>query len=65
MDVAHRVGQPGHLLLAGFDDARIRVAGGGDAERGGQIQIFFPVGVPDENILGALPRRWATSRPAQ
>ena len=55
MHVAHRVQQPGHLLLAGLDDVRIGVAGGGDAKRGGQIQIFFPVGVPNENTLGAFP----------
>ena len=42
MKVAHRVQQPGELRLTGLDNARICVAGGGDAERGGQIQIFFP-----------------------
>ena len=55
MDIAHRVQQPGHLPLAGLDDARIRVTGGGDAERGGQIQIFFAAGVPDKDALGAIP----------
>ncbi len=55
MEIAHRVRQPGELLLAGLDDARIRVTGGGDSKRGGQIQIFFPVGVPNKDILGAVP----------
>ena len=55
MHVAHRVRQPGHLRLAGPDHSRIRMAGGGDAKRRGQIQIFFPIGIPDVNALGALP----------
>ena len=55
MHVAHRVRQPGQLPLPGFDDARVGVAGGGDAKRGGQIEIFFAVGVPDIDIPGAFP----------
>ena len=55
MHVAHRVQQPAHLLLAGPDDTRIRVAGGGDAERACQIQVFFPVDVPDVNAFGVVP----------
>ena len=55
MHVAHRVQQFRHLFLPGFDDVWIRVAGGGDAERGGQIQILFPVGIPDVNALRAFP----------
>jgi hypothetical protein len=58
MHVAHRVKQTRHLFLAGLDDVWIRVACGGDAERGGQIEIFFAVGVPDKNILGAFPDNW-------
>ena len=55
MHVAHGVQQPGHLYLPGLDDARICVTGGGNAKRGGQIEIFFPVGVPNVNVLGAFP----------
>ena len=55
MHIAHRVQQSRHLFLAGFDDIWIGVAGGGDAECAGQIQIFFSVGVPDKNVFGALP----------
>ena len=55
MHVAHRVQQTGHLFLPGFDDARIGVAGGGDAKRRGQIQILFPFGVPDVHVPGAFP----------
>jgi hypothetical protein len=49
------VQEAGHLFLAGFDHARIRMAGGSNAEGRRQIQIFLPVGVPDKNIAGALP----------
>ena len=55
MHIAHRVQQFCHLLLAGFDDARIRVTGRGDAEGGGQIEIFFPFRIPDVHALGAFP----------
>ena len=55
MHVAHRVQQFSHLRLSGFDDVGIRVAGGGDAERGGEIQILFPVRIPDIHALRALP----------
>ena len=55
MHVAHRVQEFRHLLLAGLDDSWIGMAGGGDAKRGGQIQIFFAVGVPDMNAFGAFP----------
>jgi len=27
----------------------------GDAKRGSQIEVFFPINVPDVNILGAVP----------
>ena len=55
MHVAHRVQQPGHLPLPGLDHARIRMAGGGHAKGGGQIQIFLPVGIPDVHASGAFP----------
>ena len=55
MHVAHGVQKPGHLFLPGRDDARVCVTGGGDAKRGGQIEIFFPVSVPNENVFGAVP----------
>ena len=31
------------------------MAGSGDTERGGQIQIFFPFRIPDVNAFGAFP----------
>ena len=55
MHVAHRVEQSRHLLLSGFDDVRIRMTGGGNAKCPGQIQILFPIGVPNVNVLGAFP----------
>ena len=55
MNVTHGVKQTGHLLLAGFDDVRIGVAGGGDAKGAGQIEMFFARGVPNENAAGAFP----------
>ena len=58
MHVAHRVQQPAHLLLAGLDDPRIRMAGGGDAERAGQIQVFFPDRIPNMNAFGEFPDNW-------
>ena len=55
MHIAHGMQKPGHLLLTGLDDTRVCVTGGGDAKRGGQIEIFFPVGIPNMNVLGAVP----------
>ena len=55
MHVAHGVQKPGHLLLTGLDDARVGVTGGGNTKRGGQIEIFFSVSVPNVNVLGAVP----------
>ena len=55
MHVAHGVQKPGHLGLPGLDDAQVGMTGGGNAKRGGQIEIFFPVRVPDVNVPGAVP----------
>ena len=55
MHIAHGVQKPGHLFLTGFDDARVCVTGGRDAKRGGQIEIFFPVSIPNVNVSGAVP----------
>ena len=46
------------------DDARIGMAGGGDAERRGQIEIFCP-SRPRRARRARVPRRSARSRPAR
>ncbi len=53
--IAHRVGELGELGLGGAGDARIGVAGGGDGEGGGEVEILFAVGVPYVDALGAFP----------
>ncbi len=53
--VAHRVQQPGHLSLTGFDDPGVGMAGGGDAKGGRQVQIFFAIGIPNVHGPGAFP----------
>src|SRR6266446_2435870 len=58
MHVAHRVQQGGHLTLPGPDHARIGVARGRDAESGGQVQILFPLRVPDVDAASPLPDDW-------
>ena len=55
MHVAHRVQKFRHLFLSGADDGLVRVTGGGDAERGGEIQILFTFRIPDVNAAGAFP----------
>ena len=55
MHVAHRVQEFRHLFLPGFDNVGIGVTGGGNAKRGGQVQIFFPFRIPDVNALRTLP----------
>ena len=65
MHIAHRVQQFGHLLLAGADDARVRVARRRDAERGRQVEILFAFRVPDVNASAPAPRRSAMSRPVR
>ena len=58
MHIAHSVQEPRHLILSGFDDARIGMPGSGDAEGRSQIQVFFAIGIPDVNTLRALPNNW-------
>jgi hypothetical protein len=55
MHVAHGMQQPSHLFLTGFDDLRVRMAGGGDAKGRRQIQIFFSVDIPNVRLPGAVP----------
>src|SRR5205085_6168251 len=45
--VSHGMEQFPHLMAAGLDDARIGVSGGGDSERGCQVEIPFAVRGPD------------------
>ena len=55
VNVAHGVQQSGHLPLAGADHPEIRMAGGGHAKRGGQIEILFAFRIPNLHAPGALP----------
>lgn len=55
MEISHGVQEPGHLPLGCLDDARIGMTGGGDPKGRGQVEIRFPVGIPDVHALGALP----------
>ena len=55
MHIAHCVQQRRHLPLAGFDNPRVRMTRGSDAKRCGQIEIFFPLRVPNVRTFCALP----------
>src|SRR5207245_7431496 len=55
MHISHSVQQSGHLLLAGGNDARIGMSGSRDAESGRQIQVFFPIGIPNMCAFRPLP----------
>lgn len=55
VDIAHGVEQSVHLSLRGLDDRGVGVAGGGDPERGGQIEVALVVDVPDVDALSAIP----------
>jgi hypothetical protein len=55
VDVAHGVEQSLALLVDGVHDARVRVAGVGDAEGRGEVDEAVAVRVPDVGAGGALP----------
>ncbi len=55
MHITHRVRETGQLPLPGLDHAQIGMTGGSHAKRRGQIQILFPIGVPNVHIPGAFP----------
>lgn len=55
MYVTHRMRQPDQLPLCGFYHPPVGMAGRGHAKRRGQIQILFPVGIPNVYIPGTLP----------
>src|SRR5258706_2688112 len=55
MDITHGVEQAAHLPLAGANDARIGMASSGDAKCGCEVQIPFPIEIPNVNPIGALP----------
>src|SRR3954467_6199212 len=58
MDIAHGVKETGHLLLAGANDARVGVPGGGHSEGSREIQIFASFGIPNMNAPRAFPNNW-------
>ena len=55
VDVAHRVQQFGHLALARGDDPGVGMAGGGDREGSGEVEIVAAVSVPDAHAFGPFP----------
>ncbi len=55
MDVAHAVDQARGLFRDRRRDARVRVAGGRDAERGRQIEVAIAVDIGHQRARRALP----------
>jgi hypothetical protein len=55
VDVAHGVEQATHLAACGGDHGRVGVAGGGDAEGGGEVEIATALGIPHPASAGAFP----------
>ena len=55
MDIAHRMEQLPHLILAGAHNPGIRMARSGYAKPSRQVEVAFPVAVPNEDATGSFP----------